>query len=92
MPIITKMLSDLGYAKVVGILDANKQDVKAQLSSSFPSYRFECIPADDVRSKVATKSREAVQGLLSDDNSYVRQEHSAAVVDLFHALNEYLSG
>ena len=91
MPIITKMLSDLGYTRVVGILDGNKQAVKAQLSSSFPSYRFECIPTDDVRSKGATKSRDAVLGLLSDDNSCVRPEYRTVVENLFQTVNEYLS-
>ncbi len=68
MPIIVKMFKELGYKKVLGILDANKSDIATELSREYSGYWFGVLAADDIRSKKA-RNMPIVKGLL--DESYV---------------------
>lgn len=91
MPIVCQLLSELGYSKVVGILDGNmKQDVEA-LQNNFPYYHFFAIPADDVRTKPISKEKAAVKGLLDNSNSNVRAEFLAETQQHFVDANAYLN-
>lgn len=76
MPMIASLFKDLGFGKVSGILDANKAEVKARLAKEFPDYRFDVIPADDVRTKLDRRPR--LLGLL-DEQGMLRSEHREAV-------------
>lgn len=87
---IAAILNDLGFLKVVGILDANKAALAKSLSSEFPHYVFDVIPADDVRSKKASPERAASAGLLDDKNASVRDEYKHATSTLFGKINAYL--
>ena len=84
------MLKDLGFKKVVGVLDADKKDLLEGLRVSFPEFRFHSIPANDVRTKDATNAKEAVEGLLDEKNAHVRADYREATRDLFTSINEFL--
>jgi predicted ATPase len=88
---IAKILSDLGFEKVVGILDANKANLIKDLKKDFPEYVFLAIPADDVRTKTAAPARLAGTGLLDDKNEHVRPEHEAATRQIFEEINTFLA-
>ena len=88
---IAAVLNDLGYSKVVGILDANRSDLAATLTTRFPTYHFFVIPADDVRTKKAVPSKLAIAGLLDDDNTSIRPEYVDQTRVLFDTANKYLS-
>ena len=75
MGVIAEILRDLGFVKVIGLLDKNKMQLRQQSAVDFPDYRFYCIPSNDVRTKKATKSRDAVDGILDSDNKKIREEH-----------------
>lgn len=90
MQIIATLLLEIGFSKVVGILDGNRTELAHALAEKFPSYHFFSIPADDVRTKKAVASRPAVTGLLDDENLKVRPEHIGQVVRLFDEANNYL--
>jgi len=87
---IATVLQELGYAKMVGILDANRDKLANELSRKFKKYHFFAIPADDVRTKPARPAKEAVRGLLNDKNDDVRPEYVEPVRDLFAVANKYL--
>lgn len=89
MQIIASMLNELGFKRVVGILDKNKEGLVQDLQKRFPDYRFESIPANDVRTKPKTKARECVQGIL-DGNGEVRAEYVEYMKALFARLNQAL--
>lgn len=89
MELVAEMLSELGFKKVVGILDGNKADLAEKLCKRFGSYRFYALPADDIRTKPPRKETQAVKGLLTDDNQTVRTEHVDATRDLLQAANSY---
>ena len=90
MRTIAHMLFDLGFERVVGILDNNMSQMRAQLAREFPSYRFFLIPADDVRFKKAQPERKEVHGLL-DEKGIVMAEYEDSVLAILQQVNDALS-
>lgn len=86
MGIIAKILNDLGFNKVIGILDSNKEDVSKELAKEFLDYNFYVIPAEDVRTKPKIPSRKAVFGLLND-KGYLCEEFREEVTKIFKTIN-----
>ena len=64
---IASLLRDLGFQRVVGIVDGNRADVLQRLKAEFPQYQFTSIPTADIRSKPTVPEKPAVVGLLSSD-------------------------
>ena len=91
MPIVCQLLSELGYSKVVGILDGNMKQAVEALQSNFAHYHFFAIPADDVRTKPISKEKAAIKGLLDNSNSNVRAEFLAETQQHFVDANAYLN-
>lgn len=89
MKVFCQLLKELGYERVVGILDRNKADLVPVLAAAYEQYFFAAIPADDIRTKAARHDRPAITGLLSDDNSGVRDEYLAGVRLIFDRINAY---
>lgn len=89
MPTIASMLQDLGFKRVVGILDNNVGNVLNDLVTSFPDYRFLQISAQDIRTKPARPQTEATEGLLNSAGE-VRDEHREPLTMLVTEANEYL--
>ena len=50
------ILRDLGFTKVAGLLDGDKENEADSLKRNFPEFYFDCIPAKDIRSKPARKA------------------------------------
>jgi predicted ATPase len=89
MNCIASVLHDLGFSKVVGILDGNCAHLVGPLDDEFPDYQFFAIPADDVRTKRA-RQLPRIKGLL-DENKQVRSEYLDETRRLFSEANEYLN-
>lgn len=83
MKLFTEILNELGFEKVVGILDANKKKDVSELSSQFSKFLFKCIPADDVRTK------KAINGLF-DEKKKLRKEHEDSLKNLYQEINNFL--
>lgn len=90
MSVVAQALSDLGFARLVGLLDANRRDLIEGLQRRFPSYLWATIPADDIRSKSAVAARLKVDGLLDDENLRVRDEHVEGFRQVIARANAYL--
>ena len=88
---IALVLRELGYKRVVGVLDGNRAASAAGLATHFPEYHFFAIAADDIRTKDAVVGRPRVEGLLDDKNKVVRDEHRADTTEKFAAANAYLA-
>ncbi|WP_037111154.1 ATP-binding protein [Rhizobium sp. 2MFCol3.1] len=71
---IASILDDLGFEKVVGILDGDKEDLVPKLADRFPRFHFMAIPAKDVRTKPAREATNSVKGLL-DEKRVIRGEY-----------------
>lgn len=91
MQLIAQALSDLGFEKVVGIVDNDKAVLVEKLESAFPKFRFFSIPADDVRTKKARAATPPKAGLLDDKNTRVRSEHRSKTKRLLDEINRFLS-
>lgn len=90
MPIIAAMLRDLGFKRVVGILDNNVGAVLQTLRRDFPQYRFLEIPASDIRTKPQRNAVDAVEGLL-DAQGNIREHLRDQFVQTTNEANEYLA-
>lgn len=91
MSIIAGLLFDLGFKKVVGILDGNKvdydkvYDLKLELEEKYPITIF-IIKKDDVRDKLPKKAKEGVDG-LAYRNGNIKPECEEHVKNLFSKIN-----
>lgn len=88
---IADVLKDLGFTRVVGILDGNQDLLLAKLSSKFPDFHFFAIPANDVRTKPERSYKTSVMGLLDDSNKEIRHEYEDITRELFIKANTYLA-
>jgi hypothetical protein len=71
MPIVVQLLKELGFRRVVGILDGNRIEAAQNMREAHPLYQFFVIPAADVRSKEARKPTPEIEG-LADSEGRVR--------------------
>lgn len=88
MSIISEILDNLGFKKLVGILDKNKKDERKKLKKKFPHYKFYIMPADDVRSKPETRAKDAVEGLV-DREGNIKEKYEGEITDVFREINSY---
>ncbi|WP_322774891.1 ATP-dependent nuclease [Synechococcus sp. CBW1107] len=89
IPYLCRILSDLGFKKVAGLLDGNKTTEAQRLSESFPSYFFRCIPAEDIRTKPARGAANEVSGLL-DAKLTLKAEHRDATSTVLAELSRHM--
>lgn len=90
MPHVASVLRDLGFRRVCGILDADGEATRKELEETYPSYKFVCIPANDVRTKPARAAIQTKEGLLDESDRVVRPEFRDAALKVFSSLNDYL--
>lgn len=88
MQTIASLLSELGFNRVVGLLDAEKIHLLPKLKDQFPEYKFYAIPADDIRTKEARTLRD-VEGIL-DKSGEIRPEYIQPMRELLTVINQDL--
>lgn len=85
------VLRELGFSRVVGILDGNRSALAEKLATAFPDFHFFAIAADDIRTKRVAPAKAAVTGLLDDENRDVRTDLKDKTEQQFLAANAYLT-
>lgn len=85
---IARVLEDLGYERVAGILDNDKPAELVRLKAEFPDYFFGHIPADDVRQK--DERTIAPKYGLVDKARKLRPELEVETAALFDEVRSYL--
>lgn len=78
---IARVLNDLGFQRLFGIVDGNQDVELEQLRARFPRYRFAAIPAPDVKTKRAVAAKEPIDG-LTDEEGVVRPIYEEALRSL----------
>ena len=73
MPLVVRLLRDLGFGAVVGILDGNRREMADALRGEYDPYEFHVIPTAEVRTKGRRPAAEAVEG-LADHGGRIRPE------------------
>lgn len=91
MELIAGILEDLGFQKVVGVLDKDKEQLADRLREQFPSYKFVVSEAPNVRCKPGSPARDPVEGLL-DHNGNLREDYRQAAVNLVKQIKAALQG
>ncbi|WP_313491405.1 AAA family ATPase [Exiguobacterium sp.] len=86
---MASLLEELGFEKVIGILDADREHRIIELKDQFPSYVFYAINANDVRTKPSRNATEQVDGIL-DENRNIRPEYFDPTKDMFIKVKDYL--
>lgn len=71
---LCRLLQNMGYRKVAGLLDNDQQATLPKLERDFPCFIFFTIPAKDVRDKDGVDARPAVKSLLQDAG-FLREEY-----------------
>ena len=89
MKAMAKILADLGFQKVAGILDGNRCGLAENLNREFPEYSFFVIPAEDVRTKRARDAQPEVQGLV--EHGQLREEYKEGVTQMFQDIQEFFN-
>ena len=87
---IAQMLSDLGFKKVVVILDNNMKHLSGNLEKMFPNYKITSIPADDIREKKEVAAKAAVEGLIDAGGKTINVKFDKDIDNLFADINRYL--
>ncbi|MFI9414931.1 ATP-dependent nuclease [Nocardia gamkensis] len=85
---IVKLLQELGYRRVVGILDNDKKEISERLQAIFPDYLFVAIPADDIRTK-EERTIPFKKGLF-DEKTNIRSEYIDDTKILLERVDDYL--
>lgn len=85
--IICSILSDLGFKKVVGLLDNNLISEIKKLQDEYSEYFFITQPADDIRHK---KDKEGVESLLDESGKKVREKFRDKTTEVLQSINRYL--
>lgn len=88
MRVIVSVLKDLGYRRVVGVLDADKAKERDSLAKDFPEYTFVLNPRDDVRDKPAQKAKPEKTGLVASNGTL----HADAADDARRLIEEINAG
>ena len=88
MKIICTLLQDLGYRKVVGILDGDKQIDYDTMVAQFASYSYFILPVDDIRDKEEVLAKPAVIGLL-DSKRTLKPEYKQFAEEIFNEISTY---
>lgn len=88
---LCRLLQDMGYKKVAGLLDNDQAATLPKLEADFPSYKLFMIPAKDVRDKDAEDPRSAVTGLL-ENAKVLREEFREPMVSIFESLRAAFGG
>lgn len=87
MPVIAALLHDLGFQRVVGLLDSGQDEVLRELKDTYSAYRFHMISAPDVRTR-PYKEVKARDGLLDGANT-LRSEYQQEVKSIADDLSDY---
>ncbi|RYF13477.1 MAG: ATP-binding protein, partial [Oxalobacteraceae bacterium] len=61
---VLSLLKCLGFRRVAAVFDGDKAGEQEMVSKEFPDYKTFLLPADDIRTKKAVKSRDEKQGML----------------------------
>ncbi|MCH6205246.1 AAA family ATPase [Brucella ciceri] len=89
MRLVCQIVKELGFKKVAGILDNDKEADTDGLRRDFADYYFDVIPAKDVRTKAARDATDQVDGLL-DGAKKIRADLVAPTRELFGKISAYM--
>jgi len=88
MEIFSKILEGLGYKKVIGILDSNKEKICKQLNRQHKNYRYITIPEEDIRDKSIQNKN--ISGICLKI-CILKEECKEEIRNIFQQINGYFN-
>ena len=88
--LLTQILADLGFKRVVGILDGDHPEIADRLRNEFPMYRFFVIPALDIRTKTSSPAKPGKEGLL-DTTGKLQSQFQQQIAQMISEANAFLT-
>ncbi len=88
MKFIAQILKDLGFKKVFGILDSDREEICKSLQNQFKDYKFVTISAKDVRDKKEVTAKAAVPGLFLEPG-IIKPENKENIESIACQINNY---
>ncbi|WP_182266349.1 ATP-dependent nuclease [Stenotrophomonas maltophilia] len=85
------VLHDLGFSRVGALFDDDKAADCTEARAAFTQYRFDMIPAKDVKTKKARKNGDEVVPGLLDEKYQLREELRAAAEQVVNAMVDYFN-
>ena len=87
MEYLCHILQDMGFKRVAGLLDNDKEETVSKLEIEFPNYKFFAIPAKDVRDKDPVGARPEVTGLLENGKT-LRENYFEPMESIFRSIEK----
>lgn len=85
---VCRILKSLGFKKVMGLYDKGKEPEMQSAIGEFPGFRFDILPAADIRTKKARAATDAVNGVL-DESRKIRPEYVEPVSRIMNSMKSY---
>ena len=82
------LFRNLGYKKIVAILDGDMADEAEKLQEDFPEYKIIALKTDDIRDK-KTRTIQAKAGITDEKGNY-KEEYRQYIIDLINEINAAL--
>lgn len=91
MEIFVKILQDLGFKKLVGILDNDKKLLCDKLTNAYKNYLylFICIPTNDIKDKTA-ENKPQKSGLVTS-NGQLKPDYLDAINTIIDQINNHFN-
>jgi predicted ATP-dependent endonuclease of OLD family len=90
MGTIARLLLELGFKKVIGILDNDKEGKreKEKLEKEYNNYNFFIIPTEDVIDKKSENAKPLKNGLLIKSNKHykIKDKYKSDLIDIFNNI------
>jgi energy-coupling factor transporter ATP-binding protein EcfA2 len=85
-----QILTELGFKRVVGILDGDHHEIANRLQNEFSMYRFFVIPAPDVRTKASSPAKPGKEGLLDTAGKF-QSQFQQQITQMISDANNFLT-
>ena len=82
------LFKDLGYKKIVAVLDGDKADDAEKLRAEFSAYKIITLKEDDIRDKKA-REIQAKFGIADEKGNY-KEEDKEYIIGLINEINSAL--
>jgi predicted ATP-dependent endonuclease of OLD family len=82
------LFKDLGYKRVVAILDGDKADDAKKLERDFPQYKIITLKTDDIRDKAERKIQK--KSGIADEKGIYKEDYKEYIVQLINEINSGL--
>lgn len=87
--ILIEMLKEIGFKKIVIILDNNMSQLAEDLQTKFPEFKFVTTPSNDIRDKPAKNDKPAIEGMIDSKGEIINTKYENEINKILLEINTY---